>query len=230
MSQPSGANRILIIDDHALFAESLELGLSVEGYDVRRATSAELTPSHLLAVVLRWMPRVVLLDLDLGGFGDGGRLIRPIAHTGANVVVVTASTSRARWGECLHNGARTVIPKTRPLMEILSVARRLCQGMPVMTAAAREELIAEWLQHRRRQHDLLERLERLTRREREVLGHMMAGRTAVEIARLSVVSEATVRSQIKAILAKLEVSSQLTAVGIAREAGWSPPPPEASAS
>ena len=44
-----------------------------------------------------------------------------------------------------------------------------------------------------------------------------------EIATSSVVSEATVRTQVKSILAKLQVSSQLAAVGLANHAGWLPP-------
>ena len=60
-------------------------------------------------------------------------------------------------------------------------------------------------------------------RESEVLGHLMKGRAVREIAGLSVVSEATVRTQVKSILAKLEVSSQLAAVGLAHEIGWQAP-------
>ena len=51
----------------------------------------------------------------------------------------------------------------------------------------------------------------------------MQGRTVREIANLSVVSEATVRTQVKSILAKLEVSSQLAAVGLAHSVGWRGP-------
>ena len=51
----------------------------------------------------------------------------------------------------------------------------------------------------------------------------MRGRAVREIAGLSVVSEATVRTQVKSILAKLEVSSQLAAVGMAHEIGWQAP-------
>ena len=51
----------------------------------------------------------------------------------------------------------------------------------------------------------------------------MKGRAVREIAGLSVVSEATVRTQVKSILAKLEVSSQLAAVGLANQASWRPP-------
>ncbi len=56
----------------------------------------------------------------------------------------------------------------------------------------------------------------------------MQGRTVREIANLSVVSEATVRTQVKSILAKLEVSSQLAAVGLAHSIGWRGPRPTRS--
>lgn len=218
----TGRHRVLIVEDHQLFAESLELALHMEGYDVRRLPGA-ITSHQVLVGVTRFQPRVVLLDLDLGPLGDGARLANPIARTGANVVVVTASTDHARWGDCVRQGVRKVIPKTQPLNEILGVVRRICQGQPVMDAAEREDLIAAWTEDRQRRHVLWERLERLTPREREVLGELVAGNPVSEIARIGVVSEATVRTQVKKILAKLEVSSQLAAVGLARQAGWTPP-------
>ena len=51
----------------------------------------------------------------------------------------------------------------------------------------------------------------------------MDGSTVREIATTSVVSEATVRTQVKSILGKLEVSSQLAAVGLAHHVGWHHP-------
>ena len=50
-------------------------------------------------------------------------------------------------------------------------------------------------------------------------GHGATG-TVRAIAQDSVVSEATVRTQVKSILGKLEVSSQLAAVGLAHRMGW----------
>jgi len=55
---------------------------------------------------------------------------------------------------------------------------------------------------------------------------LMSGLQVVEIARQSFVSESTVRTQVKAVLAKLQVGSQLTAVGLAHAAQWRPPSPE----
>ena len=55
-----------------------------------------------------------------------------MVRAGIDVVVVTASTDRARWGECLRNGARKVLSKSQPLNEILATVRRINQGFPVI--------------------------------------------------------------------------------------------------
>jgi two-component system, NarL family, nitrate/nitrite response regulator NarL len=220
-----GQLRILIIEDHMLFAESLELVLSVEGYDVRRINVPDNagSPGSLLSSLVRLRPRIVLLDLDLGRFGDGVRLIAPLAKAGINVVVVTASSDRGRWGEAIRYGARTVLSKAQPLSNILATVRRINEGLPVMTHQEREDLLRTWHQQRSELQELLSRLALLTARESQVLGRLMQGRTVHDIATLSVVSEATVRTQVKSILAKLEVSSQLAAVGMAHQVGWRPP-------
>jgi len=217
--------RVLIVEDHTLFADSLELALSMEGYDVQRVpvTQESGSTASLLAAVLRARPRIMLLDLDLGRAGDGTRLIGPVAKTGVNVVVVTAAADRARWGECYRYGARKVISKAAPLNETLATVRRLSQGLPVLDVRERDELLRMWHTMREERQQLRERLDLLTVREREVLGELMLGHTVAEIARASVVSEATVRTQVKAILAKLQVSSQLAAVGLAHHVGWQPP-------
>ena len=218
--------RVLIIEDHTLFAESLELALSMEGYDVRRPSPAlsDGSQTALLSAAVRLNPRIVLLDLDLGRLGDGVRLIAPLARTGALVAVVTASADRGRWGECLRFGARTVMTKAQPLNQILATVRRLNEGLPVMDRAERESLMQEWHRTREQQQESRARLHRLTLREQEVLAALYEGRSVRDIARLSVVSEATVRTQVKSILAKLEVSSQLAAVGVAHSVDWRPPP------
>lgn len=217
--------RILIVEDHVLFAESLDLALSVEGYDVRRVDVPEdgANPATLLTALVRLRPRIVLLDLDLGGFGDGVRLISPLAKAGANVVVVTASPDRARWGEALRHGARATLSKSQPLNDILATVRRITAGLPVMAHEQREELLRIWHEQRREAEGIQERFGQLTLRETQVLGHLMLGHTVHDIAAASVVSEATVRTQVKSILAKLHVSSQLAAVGLAHQIGWRPP-------
>jgi DNA-binding NarL/FixJ family response regulator len=219
--------RVVIVEDHVLFAESLELALTVEGYDVRRVAipDKEQAPGALVTSIARRRPRVVLLDLDLGRFGDGEKLIPPLARAGFNVVVVTASVDRARWGETIRYGARKVLSKSQPLNDILATVRRINQGLQVMTPEEREGLMQHWAEARSGLVEMSARLELLTVRERQVLALLMGGQTVREIATESVVSEATVRTQVKAILAKLEVTSQLAAVGLAHKVGWRPPIP-----
>ncbi len=215
-------HRVLIVDDHVLFAESLELALSLEGYDVRRlelpAEGGSMATVRSLA--LRANPRTVLLDLDLGRFGDGVNLIAPLAKAHANVVVLTSSEDLGRWGACMRQGARKVLPKSGSLQQALATVRRLHQGLPVISREELESLLESWARERRVQDDLRRRLDLLTPRERQVLGALIEGRTVRAISEQSVVSEATVRTQVKSILSKLEVSSQLAAVGMANHLGW----------
>ncbi len=215
-------HRVLIIDDHMLFAESLELALSLEGYDVRRLEMPEEGGSMatLRSLALRSNPRTVLLDLDLGRFGDGMTLIAPLARAHANVVVLTASEDLGRWGGCMRLGARKVLPKSGALQQALSTVRRLHQGLPVVNREELESLLEAWARDRQASDDIRRRLDLLTPRERQVLGSLIEGHTVRAISQDSVVSEATVRTQVKSILAKLEVSSQLAAVGIANHIGW----------
>nr|WP_216652179.1 response regulator transcription factor [Nocardioides sp. zg-1308] len=212
----------MIVDDHVLFAESLELALSLEGYDVRRLElpAEGGSMATLRSLALRANPRTVLLDLDLGRFGDGVNLIAPLARANINVVVLTASEDEGRWGACMRMGARKVLPKTGALQQALGTVRRLHQGLPVVTREELEELLGAWARDRQANDDIRRRLDLLTPRERQVLGSLIEGRTVRTIAQDSVVSEATVRTQVKSILAKLEISSQLAAVGMANQVGW----------
>ena len=215
-------HRVLIIDDHVLFAESLELALSLEGYDVRRLElpAEGGSMATLRSLALRANPRTVLLDLDLGRFGDGVNLIGPLAKAGINVVVLTASEELGRWGGCMRLGARRVLPKSGALQQALATVRRLHQGLPVTSRDELETLLDASARERQAHDDLRRRLDLLTPRERQVLGALIEGRTVRAISQESVVSEATVRTQVKSILNKLEVSSQLAAVGMANQVGW----------
>lgn len=217
--------RVTIIDDHALFAESLALTLEAEGYPVRRIdlTARDVSLATVLAALRRNAPRVVLLDLDLGRIGDGIRLVDPLAALGAAVIVVTGSSDRVRWGECLRRGAKTVLMKTSPLDLVVSTVRRAGEGLQLMASDDRQTLIELAVRDLAETQDIRTRFDRLTRREMEVLGALMRGEQVREIARTSVVSEATVRTQVKSILAKLETNSQIAAVGAAYKVGWRPP-------
>lgn len=224
MPGPLGMTRVAVVEDHVLFAEALDVALTLEGYDVHRQPVTENAMSgQLLTGLLHARPHIVLLDLDLAGGGNGVRLVEPLTRSGIAVVVVTGSMDRARWGECLRYGARTVLPKSTPLSSILATIRLIGERRPVIDREERDALISQFHQEKALVRDMRRKLELLTPRERVVLGRLMDGQPVREIALASFVSEATVRTQVKSILAKLEVTSQLAAVGAAHLVGWRPP-------
>ena len=87
----------------------------------------------------------------------------------------------------------------------------------------RTELLEAWDRQRAGHEDLWAKFDRLSLRESEVLGLLMQGHSVREIADNGHTAESTVRTQVKAVLAKLEVSSQLAAVVLAYQIGWRAP-------
>jgi DNA-binding NarL/FixJ family response regulator len=217
-------SRVTVVDDHSLFAETMAIALRGQAFQVQCAVPDSTTTFATLArTVVQSSPSIVLLDLDLGVVGDVMRLVAALAGNGVSVVVVTGSTDKVRHGEALANGARAVVPKTAPFAEIVGTADRLRNGLPAMSRADREALLRTYRADAESQNELRQRFHLMTRREAEVLGRLMAGEQVTEIAKARFVSESTVRTQVKSILAKLQVSSQLTAVGLAHRVGWQPP-------
>ena len=216
--------RLAIVEPQLLFAQALEIALAKEGYDVHRQETCDRTvPGKLLAAgILQARPQIALLDLDLTDSVNTGQLIEPLIRAGIDVVVLAASMDPPRWGECLRYGACTVLPKSVPLETILATLQRIGGRLPVLDQVERDRLLAAFDLEQHRTGVMRRKLDLLTPRERQVLVHLMLGHPVREIARMSFVSETTVRTQVKSILAKLEVTSQLAAVGVAHQVEWRP--------
>jgi two-component system nitrate/nitrite response regulator NarL len=217
-------SRLAVVDDHLLFAEAMVVALVNVGYDARCVVPSgnASTVASLTAQVLAGNPDVVLLDLDLGKAGHGLDLVSRLSAR-SHVVVVTGTSDPVQVGAALAAGATTVISKSLPLEQILHTLTRVRDGLPVMAKEERERLLARWRQEEEFDREVKARFDLLTAREAEVLGELMAGRQVSEIARRSFVSESTVRTQVKSVLGKLQVNSQLTAVGLAHRARWRAP-------
>ena len=99
---------------------------------------------------------------------------------------------------------------------LLGKVRAALAGLPVMAAETRQLLIDSFLVRDAERREIAEKLDRLTRREREVLAELASGHRAQAVADHYVVSLATVRTQIRSVLSKLEVGSQLEAVALYR--------------
>jgi len=211
---------VLIVEDHSLLAQSLAIALNAEAC---RARVAELiSPAMVLQQVRLVRPDVVLLDLDLGDIGDGSALVQPLTELGARVLVVSGTTDKVRLAETVERGAVGFLSKTVPFEELLSTVLDVVAQRPVLSTARRYELMAELRSARTARGKDLEPFQSLTPKEREVLAALAQGHRVEAIAATAVVSEATVRSQIRAVLAKLGVNSQLEAVALAWTSGWFP--------
>ena len=213
--------RLLIVEDHALLAESLAVALRLRDFpDVEICDPEALDVDTVLSCIERFGPQVVLLDMFLGDFGLSIPMIRPITELGVQVLVLTASQDRVVLGRALEAGASGVFDKAQAFDDLLTWVVDAALGRTTMRPAARDELLAELEEHRRGTGALRASFNRLTDRECEVLAAIIAGSNAEQIAGEQHVAVSTVRSHIRSILDKLGVNSQLAAVALARRAGW----------
>jgi len=209
---------VLIVEDHALLANTLVIALSAEGC---RARIADLSSVEVLLQQVRtFRPGVVLLDLDLGPLGDGVAMVKPLTELGARVLVVSGTTDRLRLAETVELGAVGFLSKQAPFEQLLSTVLDVVAQRPVLSTARRYELLADLRAARVIRERDLAPFTTLTPRERSVLAALAQGQRVDTIAAAAVVSEATVRSQIRGVLAKLNVNSQLEAVALAWTVGW----------
>lgn len=220
MTEPHGPV-VLIVDDHELLATTLEMALQSNGVNAERCRAR--LPQDILAEAGRLPPGITLLDLDLGwGAGgkriDGELLVPELVKQGWQVVVVSGTSDRVRLGGALDAGAVACLPKRAPFQHLLAAVRRALLGKAVMDPAQRQAFVDIFHEQDKARRDVASRLGRLSQREGEVLAELANGMRAQAIADKYVVSMATVRTQIRGILTKLEVSSQLEAVALYRGA------------
>lgn len=215
----SSSQRVVIIDDHQLFASLLEKTLAGETLDVVGVFTGD--EAGLPDTVADLDPDLVLLDLHLGPEHTTSiPLIGHLVATDLDVVMLTASDERLEYAACLEAGASGIIKKSQSLDELRQALGDALAGKPLISSVDRMSLMIDLRLERETERSRRAPFERLTKREAEVLEFLCDGHSAAEIAELSFVSLATVRSQIRSILSKLDVSSQLAAVGLARRCGW----------
>jgi DNA-binding NarL/FixJ family response regulator len=215
--------RLLIVEDHELLSGTLAIALRQRGLEVEAVNG----PSRdaIVERARQLAPVLVLLDLDLGpALGDGADFVAPLVEAGGRVVIMSGDTSRARLGACVEAGASGVVGKASRFEDLVDTVQRAAEGSTIFPEEERQSLLASLRDSRKAESRRLAPFARLSPREEAVLAGLLAGESAETIAERSYVSLATVRSQIRAILSKLGVNSQLAAVALARDAGWTPPP------
>jgi two-component system nitrate/nitrite response regulator NarL len=212
---------VVIIEDHLLLAETLQVALGRRGIDATVCPPAAL--EVLLDDVLALAPELVLLDLDLGEIGDSTELVGQLTAMGIRVLVVTGVTERLRIARAVERGAIGYQAKALGFDALVATASAALAGRCVLDPGLRFTLLRELARARAEQERSVVRFTVLTDREQGTLQALGEGRSVHEIATAWVVSEATVRTHVRGVLAKLGVASQLAAVAEARRNGWLTP-------
>lgn len=220
VSAPPPGVTVLLVDDHRAITEAVASALRSEGFEASVAPSVD--AASVLEAAEQLRPGVALVDLFLGEGVDGADLVEPLRERGAAVVVLSGLAADDRRGVCLRRGAAAVLDKSLPFDELVAVIRAVAAGEPAMRPAERDRLLAAAAEADAvdlRRQDLFGEL---TARERTVLGHLAAGRSATDIAERDGVKLSTVRSQIQSILHKLDVPSQQAAIALAHRERFEP--------
>jgi DNA-binding NarL/FixJ family response regulator len=217
---------VVIIDDHLLFGAVLRMALACKGIMARQLSIAGGEPAILHQ--LGGAPRgLVLLDLHLGHTENGRRidgveLVAPLRTRGWTVLAITDSDDLGRIASAVAAGALGVVSKSSSFDVLLATLAAAVAGDDVMSPGVRYDLIAIHRDNQSRGRRWSQCLERLSPREREVLELLEYGYRITAIAEHFVVSKNTVRTQVRAILVKLDVNSQLEAAAFMREHRPSP--------
>lgn len=217
--RPAATTRVLVVDDHVLLANGLCAELAKAGFET--ASVGGPTAESIIERARAWKPQIVLLDMHLGdAVGSGLDLIEVLRGCGASVLVLTGATDQLLLAACVEAGATGIISKTESFPVVCTAIERAARNERLLPPTRREEMLGQLREQRRAERNRQAQFSRMTQRECEVLARLMEGETAAAIAEASFVSLATVRTQIRSILQKLDASTQLAAVAAAYQAGW----------
>ena len=216
-AKQESAPRVVVIDDHALLAESVVMTLRAAGLD---ASSVPFFSPDLVAAALQYRPDLVLLDLFRGDdIQPALTALTAFKSAGVPVLMVTASENRILHAQCIEAGAAGIIEKSAPIEALIDGVHRLLRNESVISQSRSVELLTELASFRHGSHQQ-SLIATLTPRERQVLQALTLGHPAGWIANEHSTSVVTVRTHIRSMLLKLNLHSQLEAVSMAHRQGW----------
>lgn len=208
--------RVLLADDHAAIRSGLRLMLEQSGEITVVGEASDGAAAVTNARSLR--PDVVLMDIRMPGV-DGIEATRQITRArDADVLVLTTFDLDEYVFGALRAGAAGFLLKTVDSATLVDAVRRVAAGEGMLAPEVTRRLLAEFAAAPAAA-DPPAALAALTPREREILLGLGQGRSNGDIAMQLVISEATVKSHVSHVLAKLDCSSRMQAAVLARESG-----------
>jgi len=215
----SPCTSILLVDDQPMLRMGYRMildaqpDLSVVGEAENGLEAVELTA--------RVNPDVVLMDVRMPGL-DGVEATERIVASGSPsriIILTTFDLDEYAYG-ALRAGASGFLLKDAPPPDMLSAIRAVATGDAVVAPSVTRRLLSEFARHlpvHEQPSDA--QIESLTPRERELLVEVARGLSNAEIAERLVLSEATVKTHIGRILAKLGLRDRVQIVVFAYETG-----------
>lgn len=220
---PDGAEqsqiRVLIADDEALVRAGFRV-LIESAPDLSVVAEAG-NGGEAVRLTRRLRPDVVLMDIRMP-IMDGLEAVRHIAAGGddaAHVLVVTTFDQDEHVFRALRSGAAGFLLKDSPPEQLLQAVRVVAAGESLLTPSITRRLIAAFASQPAVPAAESNLLAALTDREREVLGHIAAGRSNAETAAALHVSIPTVKTHVGRLLTKLDARDRAQLVVLAYETG-----------
>jgi two-component system, NarL family, nitrate/nitrite response regulator NarL len=200
--------RILIADDHILFAEAIKVPLERVGMRVIDIVSSG---ADAVASVERSLPDLILMDIDLPD-GSGLAAGRAILERwpDARIVALTALEDRFAVGEALRIGFRGYVSKDNSVSKFVNWIKMVLDGQLVFPQP--RPLVRSGMSGR---DEVALLSSNLSRREGEVLTLLVRGADGATMASRLGISRNTVRTHVQNILTKLQVHSRLEAATFA---------------
>jgi NarL family two-component system response regulator LiaR len=209
-----GAIRILVADDHAIVRKGI-CALLATVPDIKVVGEAR-DGQEAIEQALSLEPDVVLMDLVMPGV-DGLEATRCITarQPTVNVLVLTSFAGDDKVFPAIRAGALGYLLKDAQPKELLDAIRQVHRGESWLHPTVTRKLLRELADPPEENADA----RALTTREREVLQLVARGQSNRDISEHLAISEATVRTHMSSILAKLKVSSRTQAALFALREG-----------
>ncbi|PXX63855.1 LuxR family two component transcriptional regulator [Nocardia tenerifensis] len=211
--------RVVVVDDEALVRSGFELILNA-ARDIEVVATA--TGAGALAAIEQTRPDVVLLDIRMPDV-DGLAVLRQLRALPDPPVVAMLTTfdTDDYILSALRSGAAGFVLKDTEPEQLAQLTRTLAAGGVVLSPKVSAALLRHAEPAATFDADV-ERVERLTERERAVLVLIAGGLSNAEIGQRIHLSVGTVKDHVSAILTKLRVSSRVQAALLAQRAGLLP--------
>jgi NarL family two-component system response regulator LiaR len=207
-----GKIRILIVDDHPMMREALQIALAEE-LDMQVIGEAS-DGSEALILARALNPDVTLMDLLMSGT-DAIEAIGGIieANPKAKILVVTSLEDEGKVLAAVKAGALGYFPKTAPRAFMLEAIRKVADGIPYLPFGITLKLFKAIRGMKATSRSMMD--EPLTSRQEEILALLGEGRSDREIGITLHLEQATVRSHVHRIKKRLGVQNRAQAVAYA---------------